>query len=115
MGSAAGLALGASFDWEKALWVPGEKTIFLPPAPTSLPLPFPCRLQYGIVTFRPELAVRLTADDGVWKAQEEVNQLSNVNTIHLAVKRMAERIDKDILTLYNTDVKFLAGAQWPNV
>jgi hypothetical protein len=32
-GTAAGVALGHTLDLDKLLWVPGEKTIFLPPEP----------------------------------------------------------------------------------
>lgn len=34
LSSAAGAAVASTLDLDKLLWVPGEKTIFLPPPPT---------------------------------------------------------------------------------
>ena len=61
-------AIGATLDPEKLLWIPGQKTIFLPSA-TSFDMirdydistdQFPCRsdVLYGFATLRPEWAIR---------------------------------------------------------
>lgn len=43
-GTAAGAALAPTLDLDKLLWVPGEKTIFLPPEPA---LVWPVALEIG--------------------------------------------------------------------
>lgn len=97
-------AAGAVLDPERLLWVPGAKTIVLPPAGGWIVSPTPIMLGevYASrdVYFGPDSEL-----PPAWKKH-----------IRAAAKELADRIDADCLRLYEqqmNDLRFFEGNQWP--
>ena len=86
-GTAAGVAAAATLDLDKLLWIPGEKTIFLPdPPPIASPKFVLMPLDYGLVHIGNEGNVWMHTPDGPeYQA-----------AIRLASQNLAKRIDEQL-------------------
>lgn len=108
VGATASIAAGLELDPERLLWVPGQKTFFLPPAPSIAD-----RVETAFRQRGPH--VLLTPD---WLAREALKVLEDQIAFAKTINRRydaAFQSGKAVMAMAQHDLAFVQGDQWPRV